>query len=213
MKKANYKLLINPFERIAGWEALAWGIGGLFIYSLLSYFSGTHHNGLLQFGMPHSDVFLRFAAERLVIWLIPTIIFCVGGLILSKSKVRMVDIFGTMAFSLLPFIPVALLDFLPWVRKMEAAILQIDMTASPAQMNEQVLQLLKSFDFIIGIIISIFILIFFVWVLIWMFKALKISCNLKGKSLWILYLIGIFGGDILTRIIISHINTFIIHNL
>lgn len=28
MKRQDLKLLFNPFERIAGWEAQAWGFGG-----------------------------------------------------------------------------------------------------------------------------------------------------------------------------------------
>ena len=36
-----------------------------------------------------------------------------------------------------------------------------------------------------------------------MFQALKVSCNLKGYRLGILYCVGIFGGDVLCRYLIK----------
>ena len=39
--------------------------------------------------------------------------------------------------------------------------------------------------------------------LVWMFQALKVSCNLKGYRLGILYCVGIFGGDVLCRYLIK----------
>jgi hypothetical protein len=54
----------------------------------------------------------------------------------------------------------------------------------------------------IASILSLVGFVFFVWALIWMYKALKISCNLKGAPLIILYIVGIIGGDVVSRIII-----------
>jgi hypothetical protein len=41
------------------------------------------------------------------------------------------------------------------------------------------------------------------WCLVWIFNALKVSTNLKGYRLGILYCVGVFGGDVLTRFIIG----------
>ena len=48
--KKRIEILINPFIRIAGMQALAWGILGLVISTLLSWASGYHYHGLLHFG-------------------------------------------------------------------------------------------------------------------------------------------------------------------
>ena len=45
--------------------------------------------------------------------------------------------------------------------------------------------------------------VFLIWALVWMFQALKVSCNLKGYRLGILYCVGIFGGDVLCRYLIK----------
>ena len=40
MNKQHLYGLINPFERIAGWEALLWGLAGMVVSTTLSYYSG-----------------------------------------------------------------------------------------------------------------------------------------------------------------------------
>lgn len=50
MNKQHLYGLINPFERIAGWEALLWGLAGMVVSTALSYYSGWHYHGLLHFG-------------------------------------------------------------------------------------------------------------------------------------------------------------------
>ena len=42
-----------------------------------------------------------------------------------------------------------------------------------------------------------------IWVLYWMFRAISVACNLKGRNLWLVFIIGIFGGDILCRYLIG----------
>jgi len=185
-------LLLNPFERIAGWQALASGIVGLIISTFISYYSNYHYHGLLHFGPAPNDALWCFAAEHLVVWIIPATIFMIGGLILSKSRVRIIDVFGTIVFAQIPLIFMNAFALLPPMQRMT----QIDVNTPP-------LELMQNPDFILGTCISLIGLVFLIWTLIWMFKALKISCNLKGSKLVILYCIGIFGGDILCRLIIS----------
>lgn len=50
MNKQHLYGLINPFERIAGLEAALWGLAGMVLSTVLSYYSGWHYHGLLHFG-------------------------------------------------------------------------------------------------------------------------------------------------------------------
>ena len=50
MNKQHLYGLINPFERIAGLEALLWGLAGMVVSTALSFYSGWHYHGLLHFG-------------------------------------------------------------------------------------------------------------------------------------------------------------------
>ena len=182
----NVKLLYNPFERIAGYPALGWGVLGLIVSTLISYWSGWHYNGLLQFGPAANPALWRFAAEHAVVWLVPALLFYGGGLLLSKSKIRIVDVLGTVAFAQLLLIGMNLVYSLPAVR----AMLDMEAVLSGAIGKGEIwLIFLGS--------------VFLVWTLVWMFSALKVSCNLKGFRLVFVYIIGIAGGDILCRLIIS----------
>lgn len=188
-------LFFNPFERIAGWPALMWGVVGIVISTLLSYYSGYHYHGLLHFGPAPNDSLLCFAVEHLVVWLIPALIFLIGGLILSKSRIRIIDVFGTVAFAQLPLIIMNLIAFLPPMQRLN----QLDANLPLNELTETVMQP----SFLLGIWVALLGLVFLVWALVWMFNALKVSCNLKGYPLGILYCVGVFGGDALCRVIIS----------
>ncbi|WP_303179213.1 YIP1 family protein [uncultured Butyricimonas sp.] len=193
MKKQRLNLLFNPFARIAGYSALGWGFLGIVLATLLSYSTGLHYHGLLHFGWAPNPAWWCFAAEHLVIWLIPAILFYLGGLLLSRSRIRIVDVLGTVAFAQLPFIIMNLFYFIPSLRFMT----QLNPNALSIQ------ELLAQPEFIKGVWFSLFSLIFFVWVLIWMFHALRVSCNLKGYRLGILYAIAITGGDLICRMLIN----------
>ncbi len=185
---------LKPFEKIAGIQALIWGLLGLIVSVFISYYSGFHYNGLLQYGPASNNALWVYVAEHFIVWLVPAIIFCIGGIVSSKSQIRFVDVFGTVIFAQLPFILMNLFNLLPPMQR----LLHIDMNLSPMEM-------MKDPGFLVSISFSVFCLVFVIWILIWMFNALKVSCNLKGKFLWIWYAAGIIVGDIFCRIIISYL--------
>ena len=192
MNKQHLYGLINPFERIAGWEALLWGLAGMVVSTTLSYYSGWHYHGLLHFGPAQNPAWWCYAVEHFAVWMIPAVMFYLGGLLLSRSRIRMVDVLGTVVFAQLPLIVMNLFNFLPPMQKLA----QIDVNMSPTEIMQQP-------GFLVGIWLSLVSFVFLIWALVWMFQALKVSCNLKGYRLVILYCVGIFGGDVLCRYLIK----------
>lgn len=85
MNKQHLYGLINPFERIAGLEALLWGLAGMVVSTALSFYSGWHYHGLLHFGPAPNPAWWCYAVEHLAVWLIPAVMFYLGGLLLSRS--------------------------------------------------------------------------------------------------------------------------------
>lgn len=67
--------MINPFERIAGWEALLWGLAGMVVSTTLSYYSGWHYHGLLHFGPGSDPAWWYYAVEHFAVWMIPALCF------------------------------------------------------------------------------------------------------------------------------------------
>lgn len=192
MKKLWMNFMINPFERIAGFQALSWGLLGMVVSTVICYQSGWHYHGLLHFGPAPNPAWWCFAVEHLVVWIVPAVLFYLGGLILSRSRIRLIDVVGTVAFAQLPFILMNLFNLLPPIQNMT----KLDMTMPPAEMVAQP-------GFLLGIWLSVIGMIFLIWGLVWMYKALKVSCNLKGYQLGILYCVGVFGGDVLCRYLIG----------
>ena len=190
--KNKVKLIVNPFIRIAGGQALIWGFLGLIVSTLLCWISGYHYHGLLHFGPAPNPAWWCYLAEHLIVWLIPALLFYLGGLFLSHSRIRVIDVLGTVLFAQLPLLGMNLISLLPAMRMMS----QMNMIMSPEEMLAQPY-------FILAMILTLLGLPFLILTLIWMFNALKVSCNLKQWKLWTVALIGIIGGDVLCRFLIG----------
>ena len=190
--KNKVKLIVNPFIRIAGGQALIWGFLGLIVSTLLCWISGYHYHGLLHFGPAPNPAWWCYLAEHLIVWLIPALLFYLGGLCLSHSRIRVIDVLGTVLFAQLPLFGMNLISLLPAMRMMS----QMNMNMSPEEMLAQPY-------FILAMILTLLGLPFLILTLIWMFNALKVSCNLKQWKLWTVALIGIIGGDVLCRFLIG----------
>ena len=190
--KNKVKLIVNPFIRIAGGQALIWGFLGLIVSTLLCWISGHHYHGLLHFGPAPNPAWWCYLAEHLIVWLIPALLFYLGGLFLSHSRIRVIDVLGTVLFAQLPLLGMNLISLLPAMRMMS----QMNMNMSPEEMLAQPY-------FILAMILTLLGLPFLILTLIWMFNALKVSCNLKQWKLWTVALIGIIGGDVLCRFLIG----------
>lgn len=190
--KNKVKLIVNPFIRIAGGQALIWGFLGLIVSTLLCWISGYHYHGLLHFGPAPNPAWWCYLAEHLIVWLIPALLFYLGGLFLSHSRIRVIDVLGTVLFAQLPLLGMNLISLLPAMRMMS----QMNMNMSPEEMLAQPY-------FILAMILTLLGLPFLILTLIWMFNALKVSCNLKQWKLWTVALIGIIGGDVLCRFLIG----------
>ena len=190
--KNKVKLIVNPFIRIAGGQALIWGFLGLIVSTLLCWISGYHYHGLLHFGPAPNPAWWCYLAEHLIVWLIPALLFYLGGLFLSHSRIRVIDVRGTVLFAQLPLLGMNLISLLPAMRMMS----QMNMNMSPEEMLAQPY-------FVLAMILTLLGLPFLILTLIWMFNALKVSCNLKQWKLWTVALIGIIGGDVLCRLLIE----------
>ena len=190
--KNKVKLIVNPFIRIAGGQALIWGFLGLIVSTLLCWISGYHYHGLLHFGPAPNPAWWCYLAEHLIVWLIPALLFYLGGLFLSHSRIRVIDVLGTVLFAQLPLLGMNLISLLPAMRMMS----QMNMNMSPEEMLAQPY-------FTLAMILTLLGLPFLILTLIWMFNALKVSCNLKQWKLWTVALIGIIGGDVLCRFLIG----------
>lgn len=168
------------------------GLSGLNSIYLIVLDIGLSLSWFASFGPAPNPAWWCYLAEHLIVWLIPALLFYLGGLFLSHSRIRVIDVLGTVLFAQLPLLGMNLISLLPAMRMMS----QMNMNMSPEEMLAQPY-------FILAMILTLLGLPFLILTLIWMFNALKVSCNLKQWKLWTVALIGIIGGDVLCRFLIG----------
>ena len=187
------KFIKNPFYRVAGYTSLVWGVAGMVVSTAIAYWGCIHFHGLLHYGGAPNEAWWCFVVEHLAVWLVPSVLIYISSLFLSRSHVRPVDVLGTVAFAQLPFVLLSLCMALPPVREVVTI-----------QSLQAVEQLLYETGWILSVVwIGAVGLLMSIWVLYWIFRAIAISCNLRGRNLWIVFILGAFVGDILCRYLIG----------
>lgn len=99
------KRLINPFLYIAGGKALAWGLAIIAIETAWLCGIGFIQDSYLHFApAPAVNTLVKTAAMQLAMWLSPALLLWLCGLMLSRSKIRLIDILGTTALAQAPLL-------------------------------------------------------------------------------------------------------------
>lgn len=191
--KTLFEFLKNPFYRVAGYTSLVWGVVGIMVSTVIAFVGGVHFHGLLHYGGAPNGAWWCFVVEHLVVWLVPAVVIYVVSLFVSRSHVRPVDVLGTVAFAQLPFVLLSLFMALPPMS--EVATIQ-SAQAVDALLTDTTWLLMLVWIGAVSLLLSI-------WGLYWLFRATSVACNLKGRNLWIVFIIGAFGGDILCRYLIG----------
>ncbi len=188
--------LFNPFYYIAGGKALMIGIAVMLITGLLANFGGSRFNGLIDFhfGLPAPPLWIN-VAEILISWLIFSCLLLISGKIVSKSRVRSVDVFGTQALARTPYLLASLVAFIPAANRF-AQKLASDPTAI----------LRFSPDMVLFILILIFTILMTVWMIVLMYRAFSISCNVVGKAAIPVFIAALIIGEILSLVALHYGN-------
>jgi hypothetical protein len=189
--KAFSRFMLRPFEKIAGGRALLFGLIGIAISVALNYHSGEHYHGLLHYGPAPVSALWVYVAECLIVWLVPALLFYLCGVLLSKSRIRIIDALGTVAFAQLPLLVMNALAFTTPMQD----ISNLDLAHLTLTELIPYLQPMMWIGLILILVMA--------WMLIWLYNALKISCNLKGSHLIIGYIATLLISDIITRLLIN----------
>lgn len=171
-------VLYNPFTQIAGFLSLIIGLSGLFTVTWLAFITGTHFNGLVNITFARDSEYWVFLTENLSNWFFIAVFMYLSGLILSKSKIRAIDVWGTTLLSRLPLVITPMIRTLPVFQSF----------------------LIQSWQryFVNGVYLASL-----VWFLVLLFHAFKISCNLKDEKLITSFIISMVSAEICTTIFIK----------
>jgi hypothetical protein len=149
------KWLINPFERIAGWQALTIGVIVMALTAIIGKINHIIFSGVLYVNTGATFDFSAGFIMQAVIFLALFLTMWIAGVCFSKTKVRAIDVAGTMALARFPMLLLAIVCFLPIA------------PASPYDIPRLIVFCLISIPF-------------FVWMVALMYNAYSVSCHLKG---------------------------------
>ena len=171
-----WKWIYNPFEIIAGWEAL---VIGVVVMALTAIFGTINHivfNGVVDVNIGASLSFTASFAMQAVNFLIVFFIFWLAGVCFSKSKTRAIDVAGTMALARVPLLFFTLLCFLPIVPE-------------------------NIFDFTGTVIFVIICIPFIVWMVALMYNAYTVSFHLKGSRAVLSFIGALLIAEIISKLV------------
>jgi hypothetical protein len=196
-EKPNLKRwLFDPFTYLAGGPAMLRGVALILLSGLIAHFSSSHFDGVLDFHSGAvSPLWVSFA-EGLVNWLIMAVLLLITGKLVSKSKFRAIDVFGTQALARWPGIFAALVSLLPSFQTVCRFVLWKVTRAGPAV----TITPLDAVAFALAVVVM---LCAFVWMIWLMYRAFSISCNVKGVKSGVAFGIALLIGEILSKIAIA----------
>jgi hypothetical protein len=176
------KKLINPFHYIAGIKSLIFGLIIIFVTSIVGYLSRTHFPDIISIKTSPDFSVWYFVIQNFSNWFIISTLFYISSIIFSKSSVRLVDIYGTQAFARFPYFIASFMGFSGALNTFSKYLLWTLMRqGEPFEIS--------GIQIIAAISLIVFSLLLTIWLVTLMFNAFKISANLKGIKLILIFII------------------------
>ncbi len=187
-------MLINPFQKIAGFKALCIGIILMLVMSALGVYANVYIDGSLGFLMTDTlkvtiaPSFLLLLYQNIVACLSVAVLFYLAALSLRQKGIRIIDFLGTVTFARYPTC-ISLLFFI------------LEKWLTPERFNEDFSKGISIHFSVIGSISALLWTACYIWQGMNYFFALKEAAGLDGKRLWSAFLITMLVADILSMIL------------
>ena len=163
------KALFNPFRYIAGAKALIMGCLFIIASALMLYSGNLIQDSYIHIGMSEAS-FWCVLGSQVIWWIVPAILLYLCGLLLSKSKIRIIDILGTTAFEQLIMILMIAPMLLPSVMSCSTELTSSLQSGVMPNMAEFTPLIIYGFWSILGLALFY----------IWNYNAFAVSCNVGG---------------------------------
>ena len=187
-------MLINPFQKIAGFKALILGLTLMLIMSILGVYGNIYYDGVFGYFVAESlkttitPGFTLLLYQNIVACLSITVIFLAVAIFFRQKNIRIIDFFGTVALSRYPILISLLFTMLEKYLK-------------PENFIQDVSKGIELHISIIGIIGHFVFFICLIWQIMTYFSALKEASGLQGKKLWTGFIIAIILSDVIAGIL------------
>ena len=123
-----------------------------------------------------------YLVQNLANWLVVSVLFYIAALVLSKSSVRAIDIFGTQALARAPYLIASFTGFTGVLETFGKFLLWITTnTGNPVEITGA--------QILFAVLLLILTMVLTVWLVALMFNAFKVSSNLKGAKLIVSFIV------------------------
>ncbi|MCX7920242.1 MAG: hypothetical protein N3A72_11705 [bacterium] len=189
--------LFNPFYYLAGGKALIIGLFVMLITGLIAWLSSSHFDGVLDFhfGSNPVPIWLHLV-EIFTNWLSLGFVLLIVAKVISKTKYRIVDIFGTQALARFPGLIMALIALLPGYQ----GLIEKLMTVTPMNVLPIITENIRALIILIGIVLVVLVML--MWMIILMYRGFAVSCNVTGGKAIIGFIIALFIAEVISKIVI-----------
>jgi hypothetical protein len=183
-----WRLMVNPFTRIAGWQAFRLGLVFLILCGVIGGFGNVIFDGVIDSHLVKEETMLQSFGYLGISMMTLVVVMWIAGLIISKGF-RFIDILGTMTLSKAPFVLLAIVG-------------SFAKMPDTNEIMKNPMVVLSSTSFLLMMVLSVPVLI---WSVTLMYNALKISCGIKGSKLTTAFIIAILGSEPISKLVIYFI--------
>lgn len=183
----------NPFDRIAGVTAVAWGVIFLIIGSFTAWIGTARYPGLISMQYVESVHWLDGLLDQIVSLAIAVVIFALAAFIAGARRFRLIDLIGTFMVAKAPLLILPVININGWMYKKSIELTEVALEGEA---------LPDLWDGIVLILLSILLIFFLIWTIVLLFHAYRVSTNLKGLPSFISFILAIVVSLVASYIII-----------
>ncbi len=180
--------LFNPFHYLAGGPALAWGLACIVLTAWLGGAFDYRYTGTLSFQLSTPTPIWLAIAQGLTAWIVPSALLYLAGLGLSRSRVRLIDVFGTQALARAPGLLVAVIVVSPPFRDLTTSLI----AQGTSHLNLAQLTVLSAVGIVLVLLLA--------WIVLLMFRGFAVSCNVVGGWAIATFIAALTVGEVTTGV-------------
>jgi len=189
--------LFNPFYYLAGEKALVVGLAAIVAAGLIGLSSRTIFDGLLDV---HTNSQLmvawwKYPVINLCNWLMMGVLLLIAGKVISPSRIRAIDVFGTQALARVPNLLMAAVTALPWFQRYQEIL-----AAEAKKGHPNLIAGPMGLVYLAGILV---IILATVWMVALMYRGFSVSCNVRGRRAIGLFIAAVIVGEIATKYLVD----------
>ncbi len=196
--------LFQPFNFIAGLQAIFLGGTAVFITGVLAYLSNLHLDGIPDVHFGKDAPFGLFVVQGFINAFCAFVVFMLAALLLSKSKPRVADMLGTQLLARWPMLFVAL-GALLLPQKHVTAFLNYSYLKEGEVVAEP-----NSLQWIVFAVLILIIFICIIWMVALMFNGYAVSANLKGTTAVVSFIAALIIAVVLAELLHNQLYKFLL---